>query len=165
MKNKIAILIIFLLGINLTIRAQNFRKNILAFDIIDANDNGLDVSEYYKTVNAYVNFYQNLNDSIFNLEIVLPESCSKSYGLINAHSLIVKNELYQGHNTDKTYYQWYFINSYDEEKGLADVEFSIVFNADNPFYILRIITHKKFEIFTFKGFINEELTGLTTEIK
>ena len=47
----------------------------------------------------------------------------------------------------------------------ADVEFSIVYSNNSPFYVLRIITHNDFKILTFKGYINEKLTGLTTEIK
>ena len=57
------------------------------------------------------------------------------------------------------------MNSYDDEKGYADVEFSIVYSNNSPFYVLRIITHNDFKILTFKGYINEKLTGLTTEIK
>jgi hypothetical protein len=165
MKNKIYCFIIFFINITYTINSQNFQKNLLAFDIIEANTNGSDVSEYFRSKKAYVNFYQNLKDSIFNLAIVQPENSSMSYGLITTHPTIVKNELYEGFKTEKTFYQWYFINSYDEEKGWADVELSIVYNSDNPFYVIRIITHTKFEIFTFKGYLNESLTGLTTENK
>jgi hypothetical protein len=165
MKTKIQILILLLLGINLTITSQNYRKNLLTFDIIDANDNGSDISEYYKSVDSYVSFYQNLNDSVFNLFIVQPKNSSMSFGPIKAHPLVVKNEYYEGVKTEKTYYQWFFNNSYDDEKGWADVEFSIVYNDNNPFYIIRIITHKKFEIYTFKGYLNEKMTGLTTVFK
>ena len=165
MKNKLANIILFVFGISLNIFSQNFQKNLMTFDIVDANINGNDDSEFYKSKMAHVTFYQNIKDSVFNLAIVWPIDKSMSYGPIYTHPLKVNDELYEGHKTEKTYYQWFFMNSYDQEKGYADVEFSIVYSNNSPFYILRIITHNDFKILTFKGYINEKLTGLTTEIK
>ena len=157
------IALILSIGVVHSFKSQIYQKNILTFDISEATDNGSDISDYYKTKNAIATFYKNYKDSTFNMAIIILKDSSMSFGPITTHPIKVTNELYEGYKTEKTYYQWYFINSYNNDKGWAEVEFSIVYNSEIPFYVLRIITIDKFEIITFKGYLNESLTGLVTE--
>lgn len=161
---KIAI-IICLLSIKFNVSAQYFQKNILAFDVFEADHNGQDYSKFYRDKQNYVTFYQNTKDSVMSLAIVWPNDSSMSYGSLTVNSVKINNELYEGNKTEKSYYKWYYLNSYNNEQGWATIEFSIVHDKNQPFYILRMFTENDFQINTYKGYLNEKLTGSVTEIK
>lgn len=163
MKNIVIIISLFLIKFNGS--AQNYQKTILAFDITKADLNGQDASNYFAENGNYVTFYQNTKDSIMNLAIVWPNDSSMSYGPLTVSPIRTNNELYEGKRTEKSYYKWYYVNSYDDKKGWANIEFSIVHDSYQVFYILRMFVDSDFQICTYKGFLNDKLTGSTTEIK
>ncbi|MBK6835565.1 MAG: hypothetical protein IPG89_15345 [Bacteroidetes bacterium] len=76
----------------------------------------------------------------------------------------ISNELYEGKKTEKSYYQWFFKNSYDDKSGWAIVEFSVIYNGDAPYYMVKIIPMDDFEILIYKGYLNESFTGTIMEI-
>lgn len=162
---KKTVIIICLLLIKFNVKAQYFQKTILAFDIIEADHNGQDYSKFYREKGNYVTFYQNTKDSVMSLAVVWPHDSSMSYGSLTVNSVKINNELYEGNKTEKSYYKWYYINSYDGKQGWANIEFSIVYDKNQAYYILRMFIDNDFQINTYKGYLNEKLTGTVTEIK
>lgn len=150
---------------NLAYYAQEYQKTILCFNIIDANNDGKDYSAHYIKKEAYVSFYENTGDSVLRMAIVFPKDSTSSYGNLYAHPMKIKNELYDGSITEKTYYQWYFRNSYDDKNGVAIVEFSIIQKGNEPYYMLKIIPIDDFEILIYKGYLNEHFTGVLMKIE
>lgn len=159
------IITLWLILITINSNAQNFRKTILAFDIIEANINGKDDSELHVINKTFITFYRNTKDSILNLAIVWPNNSSMSYGPLTVSNIRTNNELYEGKTTEKSYYKWYYKNTYDNNQGWANIELSIVYETYQAFYILRMFVDKDFQINTYKGFLNEKLTDTITEIK
>ena len=164
MKYLLAKILLMIIILNCPVFAQKYQKTILAFDIYKANNNGTDNSKLYQDKAAYVQFYQNGQDSVINLSVVWPVDSSASYGPITTHPMKTKTDLFKGYETEKAYYKWFFVNSYDTVSGWANVELSIVHGGEAPYYVLKIITHNDFEILIYEGYINEKLTGSLSEI-
>jgi hypothetical protein len=137
-------------------------KTITLFNIEKATIDGEDYSEKFKEGKVYTVFYRNLKDSILAMANVWPVNGSQSYGNVYPHQMIVTDETYEGLKSTRTFYKWFYTNTYDDAKGSASIELIQVVKSEGIYYVMKMIT-SEFQICIYKGYLNEGASNSLTK--
>jgi hypothetical protein len=176
MKKLNILFAIIICVLNLTLNAQEQTKSqekqiegdqetIAIFDIIDARDNGYDISPVAIENEAYLALYTTSN----NLDEILltnfwKKNNSQSFGSIYG---ITKKEFPE---SDKYYrgelysFYWSYSNSYDNNLGTAKIKLNLFYKPQGIYYELTIVP-ENLDVLIYKGEMHGDLTLLDNHLK
>ena len=141
----------------LLVNSQTSERVILSkFIITDGSLNGVDISSNLLEVQAYTIFYTDKNDKddpIFMANI-WPNSDTKSFGPMLDTELFLEDESFENYKTETYYFNWQFENSYDNNKGIVQAQFTKIIEPNSVTSTL-IITLENSDIFIYNGYIEE----------
>ncbi|MCE7925319.1 MAG: hypothetical protein DYG98_19875 [Haliscomenobacteraceae bacterium CHB4] len=133
--------------------AQNEQQEIIAkFIITDASKNGIDVTQTLLKAGAYTVFYTSGNDGLIYMANVWPNSNSQSYGPMYSTESTKRKETYETYEADIFYFNWRYINTYDEKKGTAKVQLVKIYKPQGIAFVLKIIP-ENLDIIIYKGYM------------
>ncbi len=128
------------------------QETLAKFIIIDASINGIDVTSTLLANEAYIVFYTSDNDGLIYMANVFPKSNSQSYGSMYSVETQKKRETYETYATDIFYFNWRYINTYDNTKGIAKVQMIKVYKPQGVVFVIKFIFENQ-DIIIYKGYM------------
>ncbi|RTL14093.1 MAG: hypothetical protein EKK56_02250 [Flavobacteriaceae bacterium] len=151
MKGKFyLILVLLVLTVN-GVFAQR-QETLAKFIITDATMNGVDVTPTLLSNKAYTVFYTSDNDGLIYMANVWPKSNSQSYGPMYSIENQKKRETYETYEADIFYFNWRYINTYDNKKGTAKVQVIKIYKPQGVAFTVKIIP-ENLDITIYKGYM------------
>lgn len=151
MKNKFYSFLIILNFVSNGLFAQN-QKTIAKFITTDASTNGVDVTPTYLSENAYIVFYKSNNDGLIYMANVWSKTNSQSYGPMYSLESEKKRETYDTYEADIYFFNWRYINTYDNKKGTAKVQLIKIYKPQGITFTIKIIP-ENLDILVYKGYM------------
>ena len=152
MKFKLLILITFFSLIFFNISFGQRQETLAKFIITDATINGVDVTPTLLANKAYTVFYTSDDDGLIYMANVCPESNSQSYGPMYSVETQKKRETYETYAADIFYFNWRYINTYDNKKGTAKVQMIKIYKPQGVVFTVKIIP-ENLDIIVYKGYM------------
>ena len=150
----------------LVVNSQTSERVILSkFIITDGSINGVDISSHLLEAQAYIIFYTDKNDKddpIFMANI-WPTPDTKSFGPMHNMELFLGNEPFENYKTETYYFNWQFENTYDNNKGIVQAQFTKIIEPNRVTSTL-IITLENSDIFIYNGYM-EKSSDINLKIK
>lgn len=125
---------------------------IAKFIITDASVNGTDVTPTLLKAGAYTVFYTSDDDELIYMANVWPNSNSQSYGPMYSAESTKHKETYETYEADIFYFNWRYINTYDEKKGTAKVQLIKIYKPQGVAFVLKMIP-ENLDIIIYKGYM------------
>ena len=136
---------------------QNFNEQTLSkFIITDASMNGVDVTPEIIDAEAYSVFYTYENDEGIYMANVWPKKNSQSYGAMYSFTIEEEKNTYESYQADYFYFNWQYINDYDNKKGTAKVYVIKVYKPQGIVYIMKMLT-ETLDMYVYKGYLEGSL--------
>lgn len=151
MKNKLYSILILLVLISNGVLAQR-QETLAKFIITDATMNGVDATPTILSNKAYTVFYKSDNDGLIYMANVWPKSNSQSYGPMYSIENQKKRETYETYEADVFYFNWRYINTYDNKKGTAKVQVIKIYKPQGVAFTVKIIP-ENLDITVYKGYM------------
>lgn len=167
MKNFKRICAILICSIYTTMSAQYSKENnnvIGEFIIMDARDNGEDLTSEMIKDNGKLIFYKTEYNKQIMLSNFWEKSQSQSYGSIFCITKVetpASSENYK--RTDYTF-NWNYTNSYDDVKGVADCKLRLLYKPQGIYFRLDILP-ENLEPLLYRGEMKGELTEIDSFIE
>jgi len=141
----------------LLVNSQTSERVVLSkFIITDGSKNGVDISYNLLEAQAYTIFYTDKNDKddpIFMANI-WPNPDTKSFGPMLDTELFLEDESFENYKTETYYFNWQFENTYDNNKGIGQAQFT-KFIEPNGVTSTLIMTLENSDIFIYNGYMEE----------
>lgn len=139
-------------------------KNVIAeFKVMDARDNGEDISPQMIPDNGRLIIYKSeLNNQIM-LSNFWEKSQSQSYGPIKYISKEQTPESKDAYGTEELTFNWEYTNTYDEIKGIAKIKIFIKYKPQGKYFELTIIPEDLTQL-VYKGEMNGNMKELDSYI-
>jgi hypothetical protein len=135
------------------LKGYSQRQETLAkFIITDATTNGVDVTPTLLANKAYTVFFTSDNDGLIYMANVWPKSNSQSYGPMYSVETQKKRETYETYEADIFYFNWRYINTYDNKKGTAKVQVIKIYKPQGVAFTVKIIP-ENLDIIVYKGYM------------
>lgn len=128
------------------------QKTLAKFIITDATSNGNDITPTLLANEAYTVFYTVDNDGLIYMANVWPKSDSQSFGAMYSVEGETKKETYDTYQADIFYFNWRYINTYDNRKGTAKVKVTKIYKPQGIAFVVKIIT-ENLDITIYKGYM------------
>lgn len=128
------------------------QETLAKFIITDATTNGVDITPVLLANNAYIVFYTSDDDGLIYMANVFPKSNSQSYGPMYLVEIQNKKETYETYAVDIFYFNWRYINTYDNKKGTAKVQMIKVYKPQGVAFTVKIIP-ENLDIIVYKGYM------------
>lgn len=128
------------------------QETLAKFIITDAITNGVDVTPTLLANNAYTVFYTSDNDGLIYMANVWPKSNSQSYGPMYSVESENKSETYETYKADIFYFNWRYINTYDNKTGTAKVQVIKIYKPQGVAFTVKIIP-ENLDIIVYKGYM------------
>lgn len=128
------------------------QETLAKFIITDATMNGVDVTPTLLSNKAYTVFYTSDNDGLIYMANVWPKSNSQSYGPMYSIENQKKRETYETYEADIFYFNWRYINTYDNKKGTAKVQVIKIYKPQGVAFTVKIIP-ENLDITVYKGYM------------
>jgi len=156
MKFKLLILITFFSLIFFNVSFGQRQKTLAKFIITDATINGEDVTPILLANNAYIVFYTSDDDGLIYMANVFPESNAQIYGAIYSAESQTQRETYETYAADIFYFNWRYINIYDNKKGTVKVEMIKIYKPQGVVFAIKMIP-ENLGIIVYKGYMEGTL--------
>lgn len=152
MKFKLLILITFFSLIFFNVSFGQRQETLAKFIITDATTNGVDITPTLLANKAYTVFYTSDDDGLIYMANVCPESNSQSYGPMYSVETQKKRETYETYAADIFYFNWRYINTYDNKKGTAKVQMIKIYKPQGVAFTVKIIP-ENLDVIVYKGYM------------
>ena len=83
---------------------------------------------------------------------VWPKNNTHSYGPMYSIEQITKEETYEEFKADYFYFNWRYVNDYDDKKGTAKVQLIKIYKPHGITFILKIIP-ENLDVIIYKGYL------------
>lgn len=154
MSRKIVLMLFLIFISNIkNVSGQN-QELISKFIITDATLNGDDITPEIIESEMFTVFY--MNDDEFYMANVADHGKSMSFGPMYNIRLDDSDETYGAYNADYIYFNWLYINDYDDKKGTARVQLIKIYKPQGTAFILTIIP-EDLELIVYKGYMEGTL--------
>lgn len=151
---KVINISIFLLIINFILYAQEEKpKTIYDFRIYEGVSEENDVTKWLLDSEMHTLFYLYEKDSLLMMANIGYKSGTQSYGRITTTKDSEFGIIEEGHEIEIYYFDWQYINDYDDETGLAKVKAIIETKSDATYLTLTIVPND-LSIIVYKGIID-----------
>jgi hypothetical protein len=131
---------------------KNKEHEILAkFIITDATFNDKDFKPIILEQGAYTVFYNFKDDSLIYMSNYWPKDDTQSFGPMYSTKMSFE-EKYDAYQADVYSFNWAYINSYDDKKGIAKVQLTKIYKPTGVSFILKIIPENN-DVIIFKGYL------------
>ncbi len=167
MKNfkKIYAIMIFIISMAMSAQYSKENKNIIGdFSVMDARDNGEDLTSEMIKDNGKLIFYKTEYDNQIMLSNFWEKSQSQSYGSIFC---ITKEEISESSENYKRIdytFNWNYANSYDDVKGVAKCKLRLLYKPQGIYFRLDILP-EDLELLVYRGELKGELTEIDSFIE
>lgn len=167
MKNFKRICAIMICSIYTTMSAQYSKenKNVIGdFSIMDARDNGEDLTSEMIKDNGKLVFYKTEYDNQIMLSNFWEISQSQSYGSIFCITKEETPESSENYKRIDYTFNWNYANSYDDVKGVAECKLRLLYKPQGIYFRLDILP-KNLEPLIYRGELKGELTEIDSFIE
>jgi len=122
------------------------------FIITDASTNGVDTTPTLLEAEAFTVFYRVEESDLLYMANVWPKNNTQSYGPMYSIEQTTKEETYEEYKADYFYFNWRYVNDYDEKKGTAKVQLIKIYKPQGITFILKIIP-ENLDVIMYKGYM------------
>jgi hypothetical protein len=129
------------------------QKTIAKFTITDAKENGIDVTPTILKAGAYTVFYTSGDDGLIYMANVWPNNNSQSFGPMYGFESEKLEETYENYEADFFYFNWRYINTYDERTGTAKVQVIKIYKPQGVAFTVKIIP-EDLDVIIYKGYMD-----------
>ena len=129
---------------------KDLPNETMKFIITDASINGVDTTPTLLAAEAYSVFYTVEDSDLIYMANVWSKNDSQSYGPM--YYIKKKEETYEEYKADFFYFNWRYMNDYDDKKGTATVQLIKIFKPQGITFILKIIP-ENLDVIVYKGYI------------
>ncbi len=137
--------------------SQNKTQEVLSkFIITDASTNGVDTTPTLLEAGAFTVFYTSGNDGLLYMANVWPNSNSQSFGPMYSVTHEESKETYESYEADFFYFNWRYINDYDNKKGTAKVQVIKIYKPQGVTFTVKIIP-ENLDLIIYKGYLEGSL--------
>ncbi|MFV5691716.1 hypothetical protein ACM55K_06815 [Flavobacterium sp. LT1R49] len=129
---------------------------IAKFQISDGTENGLDITPTLLEQNTYLVIYQDMASKAIYMANFWEKNNTQSYGFIySMEEKHIKGDD-KNYETDLFYFQWGYINTYDNKKGTAKVELMKIYKLQGVYFKMTIIP-ENLNVLVYRGFMKGTL--------
>jgi hypothetical protein len=129
---------------------------IANFQISDGTSNGVDITPTLLEQNAYLVIYRDMASKAIYMANFWEKNDTQSYGSIySMEEKHIKGEN-ENYEADLFYFQWSYINTYDNKKGTAKVELMKVYKPQGIYFKMTIIP-ENLDVLVYRGFMKGTL--------
>lgn len=152
MRRKYLVILVLFLFTFVNVLFGQRQETLAKFIITDAITNGIDVTPTLLANKAYTVFYTSDNDGLIYMANVWPKSNSQSYGPMYSVESENKRETYETYKADIFYFNWRYINTYDNKTGTAKVQVIKIYKPQGVAFTVKIIP-ENLDIIVYKGYM------------
>lgn len=156
MKKRISLTIVFFIIMGLKVFCQTEKQYLVndKYTINYAFIDSVDVTTNYVLQGSFITFFLMEDyEGILFMAIVCPNSESMSVGAIEFIDLNKFDESEEYCAIDYYKFHWHYINTYDEERGVAMVRFLVFYHSHETLFAIEIIPEEKQQRLFYKGFL------------
>lgn len=140
-------------------------NNIIAeFKVMDARDNGEDVSPRMIPANGRLIIYQSAINNQLMLSNFWEKSQTQSYGPITCLSIELTPESEKTYKKEVVTFNWAYSNTFDDNKGIAESKILILYKPQGKYFELTILTEDKW-LLVYKGEMKGNLRELDSYVE
>jgi alpha-L-fucosidase len=129
------------------------QKTIAKFIITDAKNNGVDMTPIALKGGAYTVFYTSGDDGLIYMANVWPNNNSQSFGPMYGVQSDKIEETYENYRADYFYFNWRYINSYNDKTGTAKVQVIKIYKPQGVAFSVKIIP-ENLDVIVYKGYMD-----------
>jgi hypothetical protein len=150
-KVSLLVLIVFL-----SFQSNAQQKTLAKFIITSASDNGEDITPMILQQEAFCVFYTFEGDSLLYLSNNWLKNETQSYGPLFPAVDCILEEAEKKRGAEVSNYLWYFMNTYDDQSGTAQVQLTKIKKVLGVSFVLKIITPNN-DILEYYGYDEDAL--------
>lgn len=129
-------------------------KYVINYALID----GVDLTKEYMLMDAFITFFYLEDDErILFMANICPNAESMSYGAMLLQDFRKFDKVEEFCAMDFYQFDWYYLNTYDEDSGVAEVRFIIFYYPEGTQFSMEILLEDSQRSLIFKGFLDNDV--------
>lgn len=159
MKNHLSLIIlVILVGVQNLYSQENKtnQETIARLTVVDWTKNGENMTTAISDQNVILVIYRNKETNELLMANFWQKSNSQSYGRIYSLESKHEEESAEKYKSDLFFFQWGYVNTYDNKKGTAKVELLKVYKPQGIYFKMTIIP-ENLDILIYKGYMEGTL--------
>lgn len=141
----------------ISVSAQDQDITILdKFIILDATENGMDITPRLLENEAFLSFYELAGDDVIYFANVWPVAESLSHGIVYGAEIKEYEETEETYAQEQITFYWKYNNSYDDVSGTAKVKINKIYKPLG-IYFEAVIIPEDLDILVMKGYVEGTL--------
>lgn len=129
---------------------------IAKFQISDGTQNGVDITPTLLEQNAYLIIYRDMASKAIYMANFWEKNDTQSYGRAYSFEHEHIEESDQNYEADSYSFHWAYSNTYDNERGTAEIKLLKVYKPQGVYFKMTIIP-EDLDVLVYRGFMNGTL--------